>query len=311
MLDAVDRAKGWSDLHQRLRAHGVVVKKAIRRGERVQGLAFAEGLDRRAPGCAASRIDARCALRGMESRFGPFTPAREAIAETARSAPWADTVRPTILAAVDSAKTWGDLSQRLDRDGIVVKLIQRGSRVQGLAFAAGRDPDAPGCGASRIHPRCKKAVLEQRFGPCPYVPEQPPKRSRSTIGDRAEREARSDPRWALRDAERIADHARLRSEYRAYRERFFSERAQAALVQRPGMQPGSASGRNGSAMPNGAAKRACSCAQWRGWARAASSPANSRTGPSMLSSGAGARRSMTPRGCAGRRQRSCSRRSAR
>ncbi len=231
VLDAVDRAKDWSDLHQRLRAHGVVAK-LVQRGERVQGLAFAEGLDRRAPGCAASRIDARCALRAMESRFGPFTPAREPIAEIARSAPWADTVRPTILAAVESAKKWGDLEQRLDRDGIVVKLIRRGARVQGLAFAAGGDPQAHGCGASRIHPRCKKAVLEERFGPCPYVPEQPPKRSRSALGDRAEREARSDPRWPLRDAERIADHARLRSEYRAYRDRFFSERAQAMGARR-------------------------------------------------------------------------------
>jgi Relaxase/Mobilisation nuclease domain len=231
LLDAVDRAKGWSDLHQRLRAHGVVVK-LVQRGERVQGLAFAEGLDRRAPGCAASRIDARCALRAMESRFGPFTPSREPIAEIARSVPWADTIRPTILAAVDSAKTWDDLSQRLGRDGIVVRLIQRGARVQGLAFAAGRDPEAPGCGASRIHPRCKKATLEQRFGPCPYVPEQPPNRSRSAVSDRAEREARNDPLWALRDAERIADHARLRSEYQAYRERFFSERAQAMGARR-------------------------------------------------------------------------------
>jgi hypothetical protein len=231
VLDSVDRAKDWSDLHQRLRAHGVLVK-LVRRGDRVQGLAFAEGLDRRAPGCAASRIDARCALRAMESRFGPFTHAREPIAEIARSAPWADTVRPTILAAVDSAKTWGDLSQRLDRDGIVIKLIQRGARVQGLAFAAGSDPEAPGCGASRINPRCKKAALEQRLGPCPYTPEQPPKRSRSAVGDRAVREARSDPRWALRDAERIADHARLRSEYRACRERFLSERAEAMGARR-------------------------------------------------------------------------------
>ena len=231
VLDAVDRARGWNDLHQRLGAHGVVVK-LVRRGERVQGLAFAEGLDRRAPGCAASRIDARCALRAMESRFGPFTPAREPIAEIAHYAPWADTVRPTILAAVDSAKTWRDLEQRLDRDGIVVKLIQRGERVQGLAFAAGRDPQAHGCGASRIHPRCKKAALEQRFGPCPFTPERPPKRSRSALGDRAEREACSDPRWALRDAQRIADHARMRSEYAAYRERFFSERAKAVGARR-------------------------------------------------------------------------------
>ncbi len=231
VLDAVDRAKDWNDLHQRLGAHGVMVK-LVRRGERVKGLAFAEGLDRRAPGCAASRIDARCALRAMESRFGPFTPAREPIGEIARSTPWADTVRSTILAAVDAAKTWGDLTQRLDRDGIVVKLIQRGARVQGLSFAAGRDPQAHGCGASRIHPRCKKAILEQRFGPCPSRPEQPPKRSRSALGDRAEREARSDPRRALPDAQRIGDHARLRSEYRVYRERLFSERAQAMGARR-------------------------------------------------------------------------------
>ncbi len=43
--------------------------------------------------------------------------------------------------------------------------------------------------------------------------------------DRAEQEAHRDPRWAVRDAERIADHARLRSEYAGYRNRFFSERA--------------------------------------------------------------------------------------
>jgi hypothetical protein len=233
VLDSVDRAKDWSDLHQRLRAHGVVVK-LVQRGERIQGLAFAEGLDGRGPGCAASRIDARCALRAMESRFGPFTPAREPVTDMARSAAWADTVRPTILAAVDSAKTWGDLSQRLDRDGIAIKLIQRGARVQGLAFAASRDPEAPGCGASRIHPRCKKAVVEQRFGPCPYTPERPTKRGRSAVSDRAVREARNDPRWALRDAERIADHARLRSDYRAYRERFLSEGAQAMGARRDG-----------------------------------------------------------------------------
>ena len=302
MLDAVDRAKDWSDLHQRLGAHGVVVK-LVRRGERVQGLAFAEGLDRRAPGCAASRIDARCALRAMESRFGPFTPAREPIAEIARSAPWADTVRPAILAAVDSAKTWDDLTQRLDRDGIVVKLIRRGARVQGLAFAAGRDPEAPGCGASRIHPRCKKAVLEQRFGPCPYIPEQPPKRGRSAVGDRAEREAHSDPRWALRDAERIADHARMRSEYRAYRERFFSERAQAMGARRDAAWERERAQRQRDAQRRREARlllRAVARLGTRG-----ASPGSSRTGRSMRSSAAGVRRSMTPRACAGRRRRSC------
>jgi hypothetical protein len=76
VLDAVDRARDWADLHQRLAAHGVVVK-LVRRGERVQGLAFAEGLDRTAPGCGASRIDARCALSALERRFGPFVPLHE------------------------------------------------------------------------------------------------------------------------------------------------------------------------------------------------------------------------------------------
>ena len=226
ILDAIDRAKDWSDLHQRLGAHGVVVK-LIRRGERVQGLAFAEGLDRGAPGCAASRIDSRCALRALESRFGPFTPSPEPVVEMPRSVPWADTVRPKILAAVDASKTWKDLSQRLDRDGIVVKLIQRGTRVQGLAFAAGGDPEAPGCGASRIHPRCKKAALEQRFGPFPHEAQQRQEPNRSHVRDRAEREAYRDPLWAVRDAERIADHARMRSEYGAYRNRFLADRERA------------------------------------------------------------------------------------
>ncbi len=231
VLDAVDRAKDWSDLHQRLAAHGVVVK-LVRRGERVQGLAFAEGLDRRAPGCAASRIDARCALRALESRLGPFIPLPEPVVEVADRTAWADEIRPKILKAVDAAKTWDDLTQRLDRDGIVVKLIQRGTRVQGLAFAAGSDPQGPGCGASRIHPRCKKAALEQRFGPFPREAQQRSEPKRSHVRDRAEHEAHRDPRWAVRDAEGIADHARLRSEYAGYRNRFFSGRAQAIGARR-------------------------------------------------------------------------------
>jgi hypothetical protein len=206
--------------------------KLVQRGERVQGLAFAEGRDRRAPGCAASRIDSRCALRAMESRFGPFTPSHEPVVEMAHRSGWAEIVRPKILTAVDASKTWDELTQRLDRDGIAVKLIQRGSRVQGLAFAAARDPEAPGCGASRIHPRCKKAELEQRFGPCPYKAEQRHRRSRSHIRDRAEQEAHRDPHWALRDAERIVDHARLGSEYAAYRSRFVADRERAIGVYR-------------------------------------------------------------------------------
>ena len=230
-LDAVDRAKDWNDLHQRLGAHGVVAK-LVRRGERIRGLAFAEGFERGAPGCAASRIDAGCALPALERRFGPFTPSHELVKETVDATRWAQNARLTILTAVDCARSWGDLTQQLDRDGIVVKLIARGTRVQGLAFAQGRDPGASGCGASRIHPGCKKAALEQRFGPCPFMPEQPPKRSRSIVRDRAEREATTDPRWALRDAQCIVDHARMRSEYAGYRDRFFGERHAATAARR-------------------------------------------------------------------------------
>jgi hypothetical protein len=243
ILDAVDRARDWNDLCQRLDAHGVVFK-LVRRGERVQGLAFAEGFDRTAQGCAASRIDARCALTALERRFGSFTPAHEAAPAVARAEPWSDTVRPTILAAVDAANSWEDLRKRLDQHGVVIKLVQRGGRMQGLAFAQGRHHDAPGCGASRIDPRCKKAALEQRFGPFPLHEQQPQKRSRvatvssgarqrnQTLRDRADYEAGSDPRWALREASRIADHARMRSAYAAYRDRFFAERSSALEARR-------------------------------------------------------------------------------
>lgn len=159
VLDAVDRARDWSDLRERLTAHGVVVK-LVQRGGRVQGLAFAEGLGRNAPGCAASRIDARCALGALERRFGPFTPSHEPAPSVARSEPWSDTARAAILDAVDAANSWDDLKQRLSQHGIVVKLVERGGRVQGLSFAQGSDPNAPGCGASRIDVRCKKAALE-------------------------------------------------------------------------------------------------------------------------------------------------------
>ncbi len=231
VLDAVDRATSWNELHQRLAAHGVVAK-LVRRSGRVRGLAFAEGFERGAPGCAASRIDARCALPALERRFGPFTPSHELAKEMIDATQWVQRARATILTAIDSARSWEDLMQQLARSGIVVKLIARGTRVQGLAFAQGRDPGAPGCGASRIRPRCKKAALEQRFGPCPFTPEQPPKRSRSSLRDRAEREANTDPRWALRDAQRIVDHARMRSEYTQYRSRFFGERHEATAARR-------------------------------------------------------------------------------
>jgi Relaxase/Mobilisation nuclease domain len=235
VLDAVDKARNWSELHERLGAHGVVAK-LIRRGERVQGLAFAEGHDRRAPGCAASRVDRRCAFSALERRFGPFTPDRTSIAEIARPGPWSDTVRPTILTAVDAAKSWKDLADRLGRDGIVIKLVQRGTRVLGLAFAQGRNPGAPGCGASRIDPRCKKTVLEQRFGPFPEMEHQRGRTSEPSVhGDprwpdrghlraRAEQDARHDPATPMREARSIADHARMRTDYAAYRDRFYAQR---------------------------------------------------------------------------------------
>jgi hypothetical protein len=298
VLDAVDRAKGWSDLHQRLAAHGVVIK-LIQRGDRVQGLAFAESLDQRARGCGASRIDARCALSALERRFGPFTPEHDvahgvAPAEPRRAEPiggkvssgqWSNKVRPTILEAVDAAHSWPDLAQRLGRHGIVVKLVERGGRIQGLAFAQGRSPDVPGCGASRIDPRCKKAALEDRFGPFPSrakertlggrdvsreaaraqdLARQSNSNARQARERKAERlrEARersrlqrensanprtsahlregldrnagSEPSWAVREAGYIADYARVRSAYAAYRSRFFEGRRRAMDVRQNG-----------------------------------------------------------------------------
>jgi hypothetical protein len=250
ILDAVDHADGWRDLEQRLAVHRVVVK-LVRRGERVQGLAFAEGLERTAPGCAASRIDARCALAALERRFGPYVPSNERMPDVAHedaaqragrgegnasSMPWSDEVRPTILAAIDAASSWDDLKQRLDRHHIVVKLIERGGRVQGLAFAQGTRSDAPGCSASRIDPRCKMATLEQRFGPFPRAQQQrqerPNDRDVETAAHRlndeprarAQHDARSDPDRALREAGRIVDNARLRSAYTSYRDRFYADR---------------------------------------------------------------------------------------
>lgn len=236
ILDAVDRSRDWSELHRRLAAHGVVVK-LVQRGERVQGLAFAEGSDRKAPGCAASRIDARCALSALERRFGTFAPSHDPATPVQRPAPWIDTARPAILNAVDAARSWDDLKKRLDQHGVVLKLVTRGARVQGLAFAQGIHPEAPGCAASRIDPRCKKATLEQRFGRFPWMEQQrqreanvhgearPQKPER--LRERVERQACNDPEWALREAGYIADHARMRSAYATYRDRFIGERSHA------------------------------------------------------------------------------------
>ena len=252
--------------------------KLVRRGERVQGLAFAEGLDRRAPGCAASRIDRRCALSALERRFGPFAPERAPVTEIARPRPWSDTVRPTILTAVDAAKSWEDLAERLSRDGIVIKLVQRGTRVQGLAFAQGRDPDAPGCGASRIDPRCRKTALEQRFGPFPETEQQRARASEPNIP--------SDPRGPIAVASVNARSMMLiaippgrcvRPARSPTTLGCVPTMLRTAIVSSPnaidhsavaGMQRGSASACSGSVKLRSAAKRASCCAQWRGWARA-------------------------------------------
>jgi hypothetical protein len=180
VFEAVERATSWDDLRARLDAHGVVLK-AVERGGRFQGLAFAEGLAPDAPGCAASRIDARCKLSGLEARFGPYAPPERAsqpglevcAAITADIAEkpvlWRDQMRTAILTAVDTAQSWDDLRSRLGDAGVVVKAVERGGRFQGLAFAGGEGEDAPGCGASRIDDRCKRSILEARFGPFPDV----------------------------------------------------------------------------------------------------------------------------------------------
>jgi hypothetical protein len=242
ILDAVDRASGWHDLHQRLVAHGVIVK-LVQRGDRVQGLAFAEGLDRTAPGCAASRVDARCALGALERRLGAYIAAHEAVLGVAQEheavTPWSDKVRPTILTAVDASQSWDDLKARLDEYGIVIKLVERGGRVQGLAFVQGSDPNAPGCSATRIDPRCKLGTLEQRFGHFPLAAQQRQepheqqnerhaeggaRRRTEGMRERAERDARSNPDRGRLDADYVIANARLRSAYRAYRDRFFADR---------------------------------------------------------------------------------------
>jgi hypothetical protein len=123
VLDSVERAESWDDLRARLDAHGVVVK-AVARGGRFQGLAFAEGVATNAPGCGASRIGASCKLAALEARFGPYDGPdrpRQADAgwiEPARPGSWQDRMRLAILTAVDDATSWGDLRVRLSEVGV-------------------------------------------------------------------------------------------------------------------------------------------------------------------------------------------------
>jgi len=212
----------------------------------------------------------------MESRFGPFTHAREPIAEIARSAPWADTVRPTILAAVDSAKTWGDLSQRLDRDGIVIKLIQRGARVQGLVLQRAAIPKRQAAarrGSTRAarKPHSSSVLARVRIH----------RSSHPSAAAARRRSRRTRSHAAIRDGRCATPNASPTMPGCAQSTERVASVSSANVPRqwvRAGMRRGSASERNGSVMPRSATKRACSCAQWRGWARAASSPVSSHTG---------------------------------
>jgi hypothetical protein len=49
--------------------------------------------------------------------------------------PWQESARPYVLDAVDRAKDWSDLHQRLAAHGVVAKLVRRSRQIRGLAFA--------------------------------------------------------------------------------------------------------------------------------------------------------------------------------
>jgi hypothetical protein len=146
--------------------------------------------------------------------------------------PWQEIARPYVLDAVERAQSWEELHRRLDAHGVVAKVVKRGDRVQGLAFAEGTDARAPGCGASRIDKRCSLFVLEARFGA--FVPAHEIGRNEKGVDERlrVERNATEEKRGpresgagrALHEAGRIVDHARMRSEYAAYRRQFFGEK---------------------------------------------------------------------------------------
>jgi hypothetical protein len=81
-----------------------------------------------------------------------------------RAAPWLWKDEVAALSAARRACGMKSGSDPVDMASWL-SLVERGDRVQGLAFSQGDGPDAPGCGASRIDPPCKKAALEERFGP--------------------------------------------------------------------------------------------------------------------------------------------------
>ncbi len=265
VLDAVERATSWDDLRERLGTHGVVLK-AVERGGRFQGLAFAESMEPDAPGCGASRISARCKLSVLEERFGSYSgPERARSGEIAAVRPavaevWHERMRPVILDAVDRATSWDDLRARLADPmwQIDLKAVERGGRVSGLVFARENIEGAPGCAASRIDARCKLSALEARFGPYPeefrrdVAPARSPARERNPeqaarapetgteaasegLRARVERDASNGAFSASKAVERargIAENARLREEYGRYRDAFFEQRREQVGVRR-------------------------------------------------------------------------------
>lgn len=75
ILNGVETAKDWPDLHRRLAVCGIIVKHTVKRGRDgvvYHGLSFAEGLRSSAPGCAASTIADDCKYATLTARFGPW-----------------------------------------------------------------------------------------------------------------------------------------------------------------------------------------------------------------------------------------------
>lgn len=175
--------------------------------------------------------------------------------------PWQDAARPYVREAIAQAESWQDLHRRLDAQGLVCKLVQRGARVQGLAFAEGFGADAPGCGAARLGEDCKLSALVARFGPFVAAPaalrtqeagrpapgasglravdRAHPRQTPDASADRRlpateptgraatgqiRRRAERDAAWSQAKVQGLQDNALLRSEYRAYREQAVQRR---------------------------------------------------------------------------------------
>jgi regulator of replication initiation timing len=85
ILAAVENATSWLTLHRALADMGIVAKFKLKKGAKGQtfpGLAFAAGVSVDAPGCAASRIDAKCKYTALAARFGPWSESATHITST-------------------------------------------------------------------------------------------------------------------------------------------------------------------------------------------------------------------------------------